>query len=186
MRQEVAAKFKVFEIVHKPIRGTLSPELQVTDNEHVTIWGTLSPEFISLIKNENELKNLETIQSFEPEILISRLNFSHFLELLKESDPLKRAFYEVQTIKNNWSVRELGRAMSTLLFERTGLSKNKQTVISKVKDELPLSMSDSVKAVLIIIFIISLILNDSFLSGFLITLIMCIGIFGYGFYFNST
>jgi hypothetical protein len=43
-----------------------------------------------------------------------------------------------------------------------------------------------ITAVLIIIFIISLIFNESFLSGFLITLIICIGLFGYGAYFNST
>lgn len=145
IRGTVSAKFQALENDIVPIRGTLSPELQVFDNEVVTIRRTLSPEFISLIKKENIKSESDTVKSFDPEILITRLNFSHFIELLKESDPLKRAFYEVQTIKNNWSVRELGRAMSTLLFERTGLSKDKDTVISKIKDELPVSMSDSVK-----------------------------------------
>ena len=43
-----------------------------------------------------------------PELLLSRLSFSHFLELLPLTDPLQRAFYEVQAVKNSWSVRELG------------------------------------------------------------------------------
>jgi len=65
---------------------------------------------------------------------LSRLSFSHFIELINADTPLKIAFYEVQTVKNNWSVRELNRAMSTLLFERTGLSTNKEKVIAKAKD----------------------------------------------------
>ncbi len=44
---------------------------------------------------------------------------------------LMRNFYEVETIKNNWTVRELQRAMNSMLFERTGLSTNKQAVLSK-------------------------------------------------------
>lgn len=64
---------------------------------------------LAIIK-ENEL-------SFEPEMLLSRLSFSHFVELLNAETVLKRSFYEVQTIKNNWSARELSRAMNTLLFE---------------------------------------------------------------------
>jgi predicted nuclease of restriction endonuclease-like (RecB) superfamily len=45
---------------------------------------------------------------------------------------LKRSFYEVETVKNNWKMRELRRAINTLLFERTGLSTNKGAVIAKV------------------------------------------------------
>jgi predicted nuclease of restriction endonuclease-like (RecB) superfamily len=58
---------------------------------------------------------------------------------------LKRAFYEVQTIKNNWGVRELERAMNTLLFERTGLSTEKEAVLEKVKGSIPLSAADVIK-----------------------------------------
>jgi len=39
-------------------------------------------------------------------------------------DPLKRAFYEVECIKGNWSIRELRRQTDTLYFERMGLSRN--------------------------------------------------------------
>jgi len=50
--------------------------------------------------------------------------------LLKLDTPLKRAFYEVEAIKNNWSVRDLQRAMNSMLYERTGLSTNKNAVLS--------------------------------------------------------
>ncbi|HAK76549.1 MAG TPA: cytoplasmic protein [Runella sp.] len=69
--------------------------------------------------------------SLSPDIdtLLSKLTFSHFIELLKADSPLKRAFYEVECLKNNWSVRDLQRAMNSLLFERTGLSTNKKKVV---------------------------------------------------------
>ena len=63
--------------------------------------------------------------------LINRLSFSHIIELLKADLPLKRFFYESQAIQNNWSVRELQRAMNSMLFERTGLSTDKAAVVQK-------------------------------------------------------
>lgn len=64
-----------------------------------------------------------------PEKLLNSLSFSHFIELINIKDSLKRRFYEVQCIKNNWAVRELGRAINTMLYERTGLSKNKKELL---------------------------------------------------------
>ena len=61
--------------------------------------------------------------------LLTNLSFSHFIELLKADTASKRRFYEVQTIKNNWSVRDLKRAIESLLYERTGLSSDKETVL---------------------------------------------------------
>ena len=55
---------------------------------------------------------------------------------------LKRTFYETETIKNNWSVRELQRAMNSMLFERTGLSTNKQAVLEKHKSGSGLKPED--------------------------------------------
>ena len=82
-------------------------------------------------------RNLEVPQkkdlTIEPELLLSRLNFSHFVELLAINDSLKRSFYEVQTIKNNWGVRELRRAINTMLYERTGLSSDKEMVLKNFK-----------------------------------------------------
>ena len=43
--------------------------------------------------------------------LINRLSFSHFIELLKTENISLRTFYETETIKNNWTVRELQRAL---------------------------------------------------------------------------
>ena len=60
------------------------------------------------------------------EKLFTRLSFSHFAELIAIDDPLKRAFYEVECIRGNWSVRALKRQIATLYFERSGLSRDKE------------------------------------------------------------
>lgn len=79
------------------------------------------------------------------ETLLSQLSFTHFIELIKFDDPLERLFYEVETIKNNWSVRELERAINTALYVRTGLSKNKEAIISKFKNQKPAQNIDVIR-----------------------------------------
>jgi predicted nuclease of restriction endonuclease-like (RecB) superfamily len=61
---------------------------------------------------------------FSGKLLLSRLSFSHFDLLSAIEDPLKRAFYELECIKGNWSVRELKRQIGSLYFERSGLSRD--------------------------------------------------------------
>ena len=58
--------------------------------------------------------------------LVNSLSFSHFAELIAIDDPLKRAFYEIECVRGNWSVRELKRQIGSLYFERSGLSQNKE------------------------------------------------------------
>ncbi|WDF47452.1 PDDEXK nuclease domain-containing protein [Chryseobacterium sp. KACC 21268] len=65
--------------------------------------------------------------------LINNLSFTHIVEFLKLDDSTKRTFYEAESIKNNWSVRELQRAVNSILFERTGLSKDKLKVLEEHK-----------------------------------------------------
>ncbi len=60
-----------------------------------------------------------------PRLLLERLSFTHFAELLQIETPLKRLFYEVETLRGNWSVRELKRQIATQYFERSGLSTDK-------------------------------------------------------------
>lgn len=58
-------------------------------------------------------------------LVLERLSYSHIELLLEIQDPFKRAFYEVESIKGHWSVRELRRQIGSLYFERSGLSKDK-------------------------------------------------------------
>ncbi len=68
----------------------------------------------------------------EPRTLVERLSFSHLVELIAISDPLKRAFYEIECIRGNWSVRALKRQIASLYFERSGLSADKDRLAAMV------------------------------------------------------
>ena len=46
---------------------------------------------------------------------------------------LKRAFYEIESIRGNWSVRELKRQIASLYYERSGLSKDKRKLAALVR-----------------------------------------------------
>ena len=92
-----------------------------------------------------EFENEDISLSLPIETLISTLSFSHFIELLRLDSDLKRRFYEIEAVKNAWKVRELERAIDTLLFERTGLSTDKKGVISKIKDQKPFEPKDIVR-----------------------------------------
>ena len=50
-----------------------------------------------------------------PEVIVSRLSFSHIREIMSVNDPFARYFYEQECIKCTWSVRELRRQISTNL-----------------------------------------------------------------------
>lgn len=65
-----------------------------------------------------------------PELMISRLSFSHLREIMTLDDPLARYFYEQECIKCTWSVRELRRQISTNLFVRAGISANPEKLLS--------------------------------------------------------
>ena len=58
--------------------------------------------------------------------MINRVSYSHIELIVDLDDPLKRAFYEIECIRGNWSVRALKRQIATLYFERSGLSKDKE------------------------------------------------------------
>jgi len=113
------SRFRQFYSVYPQIFGTLS---QQSLNLPEQIFGTVS----------QELQIVDYI-SIDPVKLITNIPFSHIAELLKIDDPLKRLFYEIETIKGAWSVRELRRQISTLFFERTGMSKNPEALIESVQ-----------------------------------------------------
>ncbi len=61
--------------------------------------------------------------------LFTTVSWSHLLELCRLNDPLKRAFYELEAVKSNWSFREMKRQINNMLYERIGLSKDKAAVL---------------------------------------------------------
>ncbi len=101
-----------------------------------SIWQTVSakstPDALEVPNRESPSPDLGA----SPNKLFTSLSFSHLAELITIDDPLKRAFYEIECIRGNWSVRALKRQIATLYFERSGLSKDKEKLAALVQQDV--------------------------------------------------
>ena len=57
------------------------------------------------------------------------LSWSHYLKLTRISNIEERHFYEIEAVKNDWSLSELKRQYDSSLYERLSLSKNKDEIM---------------------------------------------------------
>jgi predicted nuclease of restriction endonuclease-like (RecB) superfamily len=57
-----------------------------------------------------------------------KLSWSHYLKLMRIDNEDERRFYEIESIENNWSLRELQRQFDSALYERLALSRDKKGV----------------------------------------------------------
>lgn len=79
-------------------------------------------------------RNLRTMRKFYLmypiwKTVSAKLSWSHYLELIKIDDELKRNFYLNECINSKWSVRELQRQRDSLLYERLTISANKEKIL---------------------------------------------------------
>lgn len=58
--------------------------------------------------------------------LFNKLTYSNLMLISAIDNPVKRAFYEMETIRGCWSYKELERQIASLYYERSGLSKTKK------------------------------------------------------------
>lgn len=109
-------RYRQFYQMYPQIRESLTPEL-----------AKRIPEIPNLGVTDSQIATEGTESSLIPaKTLISKLSFTHISELLRLENPQKRAFYEIEAIQGNWSVRELKRQIGSLYFERSGLSHDKK------------------------------------------------------------
>lgn len=70
-----------------------------------------------------------------PQMLFSRLSFTHIVRLLHLDDPMKRTFYAIEAMRGPWSVRELQRQIDSNYYERSGWSKKPELLANKVHNK---------------------------------------------------
>ena len=56
------------------------------------------------------------------------LSWSHYLKLMRIDNVDERHFYEIESVKNDWSLSELKRQYNSSLYERLALSTDKDKV----------------------------------------------------------
>ncbi len=92
------------------------------------------PAILQTAENENvqKLQSVvaKSIEPWEtaPDWLFHRINYTSLKMLCQIEDPLKRAFYEHELIQGCWSTRQLNRQISSLYYERSALSKDKEAL----------------------------------------------------------
>ena len=97
----------------------------------------LSKKLTEKYKKGFSLTNLKQIRSFylvysEKGQTVSdqfKLSWSHYVKLSRISNPDERKFYEIEAVKNNWSLRELERQFDSALYTRLSLSRDKKKVL---------------------------------------------------------
>ena len=92
-----------------------------------SISGRLSDEFGKGFDASN-LWNMRQFYQTYPilDALRRELTWTHYRILMRVENPQARSFYEIESVENNWSARELERQKGSLLFERLALSKDKK------------------------------------------------------------
>ena len=77
-----------------------------------------------------ELTSLSTPNpSWQPGELHPNLSWTHYRTLMRVNRSEARSFYEIESLKNNWSARELERQINSLLFERLAKSLDQEGVL---------------------------------------------------------
>lgn len=132
-----------YPFVGKLISATVSQIFKELPGE---ISATVSQKLVVKTKDSNLKRSKSGMDYYtDPQKLISKLSFSHIKEILIIDDPLKRLFYENESMKCNWSVRELRRQINTQLYERCGISKSPELLIEKIEKNEEIQAVDTIK-----------------------------------------
>jgi predicted nuclease of restriction endonuclease-like (RecB) superfamily len=100
-----------------------------------SVTAQLGNIFPHLFLPPNEIvQSVTAFSNLDAQQLISFFSYTHFEQLFVINDETKRAFYEIECIQGNWSVRELKRQINSLYYERSGLSINKEE-LSKLANQ---------------------------------------------------
>lgn len=117
---------RIFYLRYPQICSTVSSKLSIIDNR------SSLPAIAALNVTEQKCSTMSSKFETPPEILISRLSFSHIREIMTIEDPFERFFYEFECIKGTWSVRELRRQITTNLYVRAGISKKPEQLLNQM------------------------------------------------------
>lgn len=129
--------YRRFYLVYPQLGTEIGSYLQknnlLTSNLGVTSIWQATPAILQI--SENQTKGIWQAAPAKLEEwatpadrLFHRMNYTCLAYLTSIEDPLKRAFYEQETIRGCWTSRELDRQVSSQYYERMGLSKDKRAL----------------------------------------------------------
>ena len=142
--QSLIGKSQISENENDIIFQSLIGKFQVVENESDGVSQ-------SLIKKSDDkgleivpIEKIDVIPQVSEDKIFKNLSFTHIIPLLSINDPLKRSFYEIETIKGCWSVRELRRQIDSLCYERAGISKNPEKLMALVNEKADVDLPTNI------------------------------------------
>lgn len=123
-------EFRLTYIIYPQIGQVIADYIAKNNRQDILRLPTAKLQIVENLEDDN--LRLLTAKSHVEEWqtpadrLFNRLSATHLVLLSNIKDPLKRAFYEQETIRGCWTVKELDRQISSQYYERMGLSKDKK------------------------------------------------------------
>lgn len=137
-----------FKVLESPIKTYILDEFKSEET-------LLSNANLNLIEEKSDSKDSAnsvcTIQDnkeihIPAELLFKNISYSHFTLIMGVENPLARTFYEIETIKGVWTVRELKRQIDTNYFERSAISTNPEKMSLAVQSKTQkMNLQDVIK-----------------------------------------
>lgn len=145
--------FRKFYLTYPEIMQSLTAQSDLNQFPILQLATAELEEKLQLYKNQlstisqvstDKLSNNEKIHLIS---LLKKTSFTHFVELISIEESVKRKFFELLIIQTTPSVRELKRQISTLAYERVGLSKNTEGAMKTLQSKIvPATPNDIVKS----------------------------------------
>ncbi len=102
-----------------------------------TLSGESSRRIPQTLSGESERLAIEGDVSIREISTAFPLPWSHYVRLLSVEDADARRFYEKESLRGGWSVRQLKRQIDSQFYERTLLSKNKAAMLREAAKPQP-------------------------------------------------
>ncbi len=115
---------------HLHIKGLTAPELSRCRQFYKAYPEILGSATQKLDKHENDL--------------IASISYTHFVELIKINNPVKRRYYELFILKTQPTVKDLKREIATLSYERLGMSADKETAFANLAGKITPSLPQDI------------------------------------------
>ena len=136
LNERIFREFKRLYLVYPQLKEEILRYV-ISGNE---IRHSLTAEFTEPIRHlaSAELQTTD-IQRNDCQIpankIFNIIPYTHLKYISKIENPIQRAFYEMETIRGCWSIKELERQINSLYYERSGLTKNKEALSALVQQQ---------------------------------------------------
>jgi predicted nuclease of restriction endonuclease-like (RecB) superfamily len=116
--------YRAFYLQYKGIRPTVLVEFGRQTPDYPPAINPIAPD-----ESLTAIFERQGIMAISSQLIdLFHLGWSHYVALLTIENQDERRFYEIEAGANSWSVRELERQISSSLYERLALSRDKEEI----------------------------------------------------------